>query len=193
MTDVVEKRVTVPADLAGEKVRLRETLLSDCNETYLSWLNDPEVNRFLETRFSSQNIETIAEFVRKTNSTVDSYLCAIIHRESGQHIGNIKVGPIHPFYRRADISYFVGDRSVWGQGCGSEAVALMTRFAFRDLGVRKLKAFVREFNAGSRRLLENNGYQLEGVLKKEERYDAESEWEDIFVYGLIVDDYPIHS
>lgn len=169
-------------------MQLRETLLSDCNETYLSWLNDDEVNRFLETRFSPQSIDTITEFVRKTNSGTDAYLCAIIHRGSGRHIGNIKVGPIHPFYKRADISYFVGDRSAWGQGCGSEAVALMTRFAFQELGVRKLKAFVREFNVGSRKVLENNGYQLEGVLKKEERYDDDSEWEDIFVYGLISDD-----
>jgi len=189
MANQAINRVTIPTDLVGEKVYLRETLLSDCNDVYLAWLNDDDVSRFLETRFSPQSIETITEFVSKTNSMPDSYLCAIIHRESGRHIGNIKVGPIHPFYRRADISYFIGDRSVWGQGCGSEAVALMTCFAFRDLRVHKLKAFVREFNIGSRKVLEHNGYQLEGMLKKEERYDASSEWEDVFVFGLLSTDY----
>ena len=186
-------RVAVPADLVGEKVCLREALLSDCNDHYLGWLNDIEVNRFLETRLAPQSIETITEFVHKTNSSSDSYLCAIIHLESGRHIGNIKVGPIHPHYRRADISYFIGDRSVWGQGCSSEAVALMTRFTFRDLGVRKLKAFVREFNVGSRKVLERNDYMLEGVLKNEERYDENSEWEDIFVYGLLSGGYHPHQ
>jgi RimJ/RimL family protein N-acetyltransferase len=166
-------------------VRLRETQVSDCNETYLSWLNDIEVNRFLETRLSPQSIETITEFVRKTNSTQDSYLCAIIHLESGKHIGNIKVGPIHPFYQWADVSYFIGDRSVWGEGCASEAVSLMIRFAFRDLGVRKLKASHMEFNSGSRKVLQNNGFQLEGVLRKEVRVDRSSQWEDVLVYGLL--------
>jgi len=147
------KRVIIPDDLQGDVVCLRETLLSDCNATYLGWLNDKEVNRYLETRFSPQNIKTITEFVHKTNTTPDSYLCAIVHKQSGRHVGNVKVGPIHPCYRRADISYFIGDRSVWGQGCGTEAIALMTRFAFRDLGVRKLKAFVRAFNFGSSKVL----------------------------------------
>ncbi len=182
-------RVKVPSDLVGDKVRLRETWVSDCNETYLSWLNDVEVNRFLETRLSAQSIETITEFVQKTNSTSDSYLCAIIHLESEKHIGNIKVGPIHPFYRRADISYFIGERSTWGGGCASEAVALMTRFAFRDLGLHKLKASYMEKNAGSGRVLQNNGFKLEGVLRKEARYDENSEWEDVLVYGLLRDEY----
>ncbi len=184
-------RVKVPSDLVGEKVSLRETQVSDCNEIYLSWLNDVEVNRFLETRLSAQSIETITEFVRKTNSTSDSYLCAIIHLESGKHIGNIKVGPIHPFYQRADVSYFIGERSVWGEGCASEAVALMTRFAFRDLGLRKLKASHMEKNVGSGRVLQNNGFQLEGVLRKEARYDENSEWEDVLVYGLLSDEYSV--
>jgi len=183
------KRIQIPEDLIGDKVLLREVMLSDCNDSYLNWLNDPEVNRFLETRFSVQSINAISDFVCKMNSTSDTYLCAIIHRKSEQHIGNIKVGPIHPFYRRADLSYFIGNHSMWGHGCGSEAVEIMTRFAFRDLGVRKLKAFIREFNVGSRRVLERNGFQLEGVLKKEERYERGSEWEDVYAYGLFADDF----
>ena len=182
-------RLPIPTDLVGEKVYLRETKLSDCNDIYLGWLKDKEVIRFLETRFYKQTLNTIRDFVEKTNSSNDSYLCAIIDIERDKHIGNIKVGPIHPFYRRAEISYFIGDRTAWGKGCASEAVSLMTKFSFRDLNVHKLRGLVREFNFGSRKVLENNGYRLEGILKTEEKYEQDSEWEDVYSYAILDEEY----
>lgn len=183
------KRALVPNNLSGKNIYLRETHLNDCNENYLSWLNDPESSRFLETRFANQSLNSIYDFVNKTNSSVDSYLCAIIDVHSDMHIGNIKVGPIHPFYKRAEISYFIGEKSYWGRGYATEAVSLMTKFAFRDLKLHKLRGLVREFNVGSKKVLEKNGYILEGVLRKEERFDKNSVWEDIYSYALLSSEY----
>ena len=37
--------------LERERVYLREVRLSDVKERYYQWMNDPEINRSLETRF----------------------------------------------------------------------------------------------------------------------------------------------
>jgi RimJ/RimL family protein N-acetyltransferase len=187
------ERINIPSDLIGHKVYLRCLKLEDCQEYYVSWLNDPEVNQFLETRFYPQSIESIKDFVSKTNNSNHSYLCAIVTVKEGRHIGNIKVGPLHPFYKRIDISYFIGDRDSWGKGYASEAVWLMTKFAFRDLEAHKVKGLVREYNLGSRKVLEKVGFKLEGILKSEEKLSQDSPWEDVYCYAMFYQNFQSNS
>jgi len=40
--------------------------LEDVNFNYLSWLNNPQVNQFLETRFEIQSIESISDYIKKS-------------------------------------------------------------------------------------------------------------------------------
>ena len=39
----------------GQAIRLRN-VLADCSPRYLGWLNDAQVNRYLETRFAPQSM-----------------------------------------------------------------------------------------------------------------------------------------
>ena len=102
------------AVIKGEKINLRTVEISDCKQYYLDWLNDKEVNQYLETRWTKQSIDKIKDFVQSIRDSRDSYLFAIIFK--GKHVGNIKIGPIHLKYKCADISYFIGDKTVWGGG-----------------------------------------------------------------------------
>jgi ribosomal-protein-alanine N-acetyltransferase len=54
-----ERAITDGERLVGSNVYLRLLEMSDCGERYLTWLRDPEVNRFLETRFVEQTEATI--------------------------------------------------------------------------------------------------------------------------------------
>jgi hypothetical protein len=38
--------------IEGKKIFLRNIELTDCTERYVSWLNDKEVNRYLESRLA---------------------------------------------------------------------------------------------------------------------------------------------
>lgn len=51
--------------LRGQRLYLREVRVSDVNERYYQWLNDPDINQYLETRFVPRSIENITEFVRR--------------------------------------------------------------------------------------------------------------------------------
>ena len=53
----------------AKRIFLRPLEKADCTNLYVSWLNDPEVNRYLETRHTPQTLETVEAFVSTVNAT----------------------------------------------------------------------------------------------------------------------------
>jgi [ribosomal protein S5]-alanine N-acetyltransferase len=153
------------AVVCGSRIHLREVRLSDVNERYYRWMNDPEVNRYLETRFVPQSLESIGEFVRHMTGKSDEPFFAICTNEGSEHIGNIKIGPINFRHRSADISLLIGEKSFWGKGYASEAISLVTKFGFEVINLNKLEAGCYEENEGSARAFEKCGYIREGLLR----------------------------
>jgi len=69
-------------------------------------------------------------------------------------------------YRKsAEIGYWIGE-SYWGKGIATKAIKLITKYGFEDLKLVRIHAGVFEFNIGSMKVLEKNGYKKEGVFKK---------------------------
>jgi len=169
--------------LVGERIYLREVRAGDVNAGYRTWLNDAEVNQYLETRFVPRSIENIAAYVRDLDGKSESVFLAICLKENGIHVGNIKVGPINWIHRFADISLFIGDKSQWGRGLGSEAISLVTRFAFKELNLNRLQAGCYRSNLGSSRAFEKCGFQREGILRKK-RF-SKGDYEDELLLGLL--------
>ena len=153
--------------LNSSRLCLRALVPSDLNAIYLGWLNDPEVNRYLETRFLLQTQEALQSYWQAHRDDPASPWFAICLVGDGRHIGNIKLGPIQWLHRRADLSLFIGERSCWGQGYASEAIALVRDWGFRELDLQKLNAGIYAGNIGSRRAFEKCGFELEGTLRLE--------------------------
>ena len=158
-------------EIEGVKISLRAVAIEDCNDTYLTWLNNPNVNGFLETRWSTQTLDVIKSFVEGIRQSNHSYLFAITIREGAnggtRHIGNIKIGPINPFYAYADISYFIGEEDCWGKGIATEAISLVCKFGFEELGLHKIQAGVFGKNIGSIKALKRVGFKNEGCLREQ--------------------------
>ena len=166
--------------LKGKNIILHPLGISDCTDEYVEWLNDPEINRYLETRWEEQTRYTIEIFLEEMEKSENSVLFGIFL--DGKHVGNIKIGPVNWHHLYADVSYFIGDRSVWGQGLATEAVLLVSRFGFEQLGLNKCKAGSYSGNTGSMRVLEKVGYRQEGCLKDE--LLGPNGREDHLLYGL---------
>jgi RimJ/RimL family protein N-acetyltransferase len=64
----------------------------------------------------------------------------------------------------AEVGYWLG-RSCWGRGIATEALCLITDYAFERLGLLRLFALPFEDNAASIRVLEKAGFQREGRLR----------------------------
>jgi [ribosomal protein S5]-alanine N-acetyltransferase len=146
----------------GESIVLRSVEQNDCNEEYISWLNDPRVNEYLETKWENQNLKKLKSFVEEMSKSLDSCLLAIIDRSTDRHIGNIKIGPINRNHQYTDISYFIGETSAWGKGYAGEAVSLVTSYLFNEMKIHSIVASVYSGNIASQKVLEKSGYILRG-------------------------------
>lgn len=78
-------------------------------------------------------------------------------------IGLILNGDV--YIKSAEIGYWLGE-SFWGKGVTTEAVRQMTEYVFYYFDLVRLYAEVFENNKASMRVLEKNGFYLEGVRRK---------------------------
>jgi [ribosomal protein S5]-alanine N-acetyltransferase len=173
--------------ISGDRVYLREVRVSDVNEQYYNWLNDPEINQYLETRFVPRSRANIEEFVKRIDGNENEPFFAICLHEDDRHVGNIKIGPINWHHRSADISLFVGDKSLWGKGVATEAIALLTGFGFRTLNLNKIKAGCYGGNLGSAKAFEKCGYLREGLLR--EQFISHGQKIDMIILGITASDF----
>lgn len=183
------RRVEVDERFVGSRITLRLVTLADCTDRYVAWLEDPEVNRYLETRWSTQDLASVRSFVAGMLERDDSYLFAIVDNSAGSHVGNIKLGPIQPRHAFADVSYFIGERSAWGKGFASEAIRMVAGIAFERLDLHRVQAGLYEGNVGSARALEKAGFTMENRQRKQLRGAGPDAWEDHVWYGLLREEW----
>lgn len=81
------------------------------------------------------------------------------------------------YVKSAEVGYWVGEE-FWGRGVATEALRQMTEYAFYYFDLVRLYAEVFENNKASMRVLEKNGYYLEGVRRKA-----------VFKNNVLMDDY----
>ena len=64
-----------------------------------------------------------------------------------------------------EIGYRVNER-LWGRGIATKAVQAMTDYLFENVGINRIQATVMPENTKSKRVLEKNGFQREGLLRQ---------------------------
>lgn len=150
--------------IVGEKVFLKILSEDDVDENYVEWLNDNEVTRFLESRWRAHSLEDLREYIKTINGSLNDILLGI-HLKNQEHIGNIKIGQIHPVHRFGDLGFLIG-RKYWNKGYGTEAIKLATEYAFKELNLNKLFAGIYCKNGGSYKAFMKAGYVEVGRLKR---------------------------
>lgn len=65
----------------------------------------------------------------------------------------------------AELGYWLGEK-YWGEGITSSAIKGIINYGFNELGLERIFAKPLEHNTASRRVLEKNGFKLEGIMKK---------------------------
>ncbi len=140
----------------------------DITIKYLNWMNDPEIHKYTEQRYKKHSLADIRKFVVEKNKSKNEFLFGIFieKRNENLHIGNIKLGPINFFHKNAEISYFIGEKKLWGKGYGSLAIKKIIALA-KKMRIKKLKAGFYEMNTGSKKVLIKNGFKIEGKFKSE--------------------------
>ena len=157
--------------LETERLVLEPISLYHCTDTYLGWLNDPDVYKWLETR-GGQNMQMLESFV-KSHVKKRTYMWAVKIKESNKHIGNIKMDPINSPHGLGEFGILMGDKSEWGKGYASEASQKIMNYFFEKKNpLRKITLGVVEENVAAVKLYEKLGFEKEGVYKKHVNYDG---------------------
>ena len=152
--------------LETNRLYLRTLAVEDASQQYVNWLNDHDVNQFLETRHSIQTIISCRKFVDETNKDKNSHLFGIFNKTNNQHIGNAKIGFINKQHGTGEISLFIGEKSSWGKGYGKETICCLTQYGFESLDLARIEAGCYEKNTASLQSFLSLGYSVEGFFRK---------------------------
>ena len=152
--------------LETERLILSSVTLADCSENYLSWLNDKDVNMYLESGFYQHNMQGLVDFVNGYQSNKKAVFLVIRLKENDKHIGNIKIDKINYIHRNCEYGIMMGDKTEWGKGYAKEASIAIINYAFEELGLNKVNLGVIDSNDVAVKLYEKIGFVVEGVLKQ---------------------------
>lgn len=156
-------------------VRLFQLEESHVGGPYVGWMADPEINKFLESRFSAHNEASIKAYVGAMRQSPTNLFCGIHSLDLDRHVGNIKLGPIDREHQRGEIGIMIGDRDAWGLGIGTAAIIAICAIAKHELRLRKITAGCYASNVGSQRAFEKAGFSVEGIRPRHYILDGRDE------------------
>ena len=170
---MADKNILKEKILEGARLYLRPVRASDANEAYADWLNDEEINQYLESRFVKHTPESIGAYIEKILQNKDIFFFAMVRKDNNRHIGNIKLGPIDWRHKLGDIGIIIGDKDSWGKGYATEAIDILSEFSFSELGLHKLTAGAYMNNVGSVKAFQRAGFSEEGIRKSHYLFNGE--------------------
>ncbi|MDS9473349.1 GNAT family N-acetyltransferase [Sporosarcina pasteurii] len=115
------------------------------------------------------------------------YNFGIFDAKTSELIGHISLYSIKRLpFSSGFVGYSIDERQI-GRGIGTEALRLVTAFAFNSVALHRVEAYVSPRNAGSIAVLEKSGYLREGLLRK--ILYINGVWEDHYMYAILEDDF----
>jgi RimJ/RimL family protein N-acetyltransferase len=184
-------RIDLPDELIGPRVRLRPYREADAPalweaidesraalDVWMPWASEyrtpadalPSV-RYLQARWLLREELTVG----------------IFDRQSGRLLGGSGLARMDWVIRRFEIGYWVRTSAV-GQGYATEATQVLTRFAFDQLGARRVEIRMDPRNARSRAVPERLGFTFEGCLRSAFR-GVGGQVQDSLVFALLPDEF----
>jgi RimJ/RimL family protein N-acetyltransferase len=147
------------------RVYLR-ALEPDDYKVSIAWRQDEQIWQMVVGRryFVSEDYEK-RWVARAVEGSPTGLRLAVCLKSSGKYIGNVYLNGIDFFNRHCASSVLIGDKTCWGAGYATEALLLLLRHAFFDLGLERIEARVLLTSRASCRLHEKCGFQTEGVLR----------------------------
>ena len=112
--------------------------------------------------YTEKDAEEYIDFILNSNPN-DTFAYAIdVDGRAVGSIGAFRQRNIH--FRTAELGYYLSEE-YWGRGIMTIAVKQICEKLFSETDILRIFAEPFENNAGSRRVLEKAGFQLEGILK----------------------------
>ena len=152
-------------------------------ETIAKLANDRDIAKTtarLPYPYTVTDAKTWVDYVLSTES---EHVFAIAEKKTMMGV----IGLVHePEHNRAELGYWLG-KPYWNKGIATVSAEMMLGYAFGVLRVNKVYAHVFSANPASAKVLEKNGFKLEGCLKQ--HFKRMGTMHDLLCYGLLMENY----
>lgn len=153
-------------DLKTKRLHLRIFKVSEITQEYVKALNNEEVIGLTESRYRTWNLKEAKVYVQKmANIPGQSLLVGIFIKNEKRHIGNIRLHSFSEFNKRAEIGILIWDQNEWGKGYATEALEVLIKYMFKNLGLHKICAEYYSQNLSSQKIFKKLGFKKEGTFK----------------------------
>ena len=169
--------------LEGEKVRLRPVCEGDLPH-FQRWLNDPDVLQWL-TLPKGPTLEEERDWWEAEQRNPDDIVWAV-ETLDGRLLGDLALRP-NPLGRWADLGIFIGEKTLWGRGYGTDAVRTALRYAFAGMRLNRVSLTTDELNARALRCYEKCGFVREGLLRQHRLVDGQ--FRDSALMGVLREEF----
>lgn len=148
-------------ELESERLILKPLTLQHLSKTYVSWMNDIDVYRYLETggNYTYKDLELYL----KDQEEKKILFWAIHLKSNNKHIGNIKIDPIDSEINSGEYGIMMGDKTEWGKGYAKEVTLKIIKFCFETINLSQITLGVIENNKSALKLYKNLGFIVEKV------------------------------
>jgi len=168
----------------GERVRLRRVEREDLPR-FVQWLNDAEVREHLAAVYPMSHVHEEQWFADtlKLEPALQPFAIDVRAAEAWIHVGGTALHNVDWRNRSAELGIFLGDKSIWGAGYGTDALRTFVAWAFRELNLNRVWLKVYEDNARGIRCYEKVGFRREGRLRQDRFHSGR--YQDTLLMGLL--------
>jgi ribosomal-protein-alanine N-acetyltransferase len=176
-------------ELKGTKVTLRTSTPADAKAGYKLVHNNQDILKWLCWKGPKDRAELEATYgITWPRDAREGTKYAFAVDENGMpgvFIGSIDVR-IFRYATQFEAGYWLGE-PYWGKGYAEEALALICYFCFKHLGAEVITSSAFTGNGASRRVMEKNGFEFEGALRKQIFKDGK--WIDLWHLSLLREEW----
>lgn len=150
----------------GERVYLRGSERSDI-PLFTRWFNDGETVSYLSMREPMSQAGEEQWFTRMLEQEgKDAHHFVMCRIEDDLPLGTIGLFRVDQINGSAGIGISIGEKELWGQGYGTDAMNALLDFGFGQLRLERMWLEVYDFNERAIRSYEKCGFVLEGTQRR---------------------------
>lgn len=172
----------------GDRIRLRAIEREDL-PLFVNWLNDKEVIAGVLQYLPFSLADEEQWFSEMQKNPVDEHPMIIEVRQDDEWlpVGDCGFHKIDWRCRAGKVGILIGEKRLWNQGYGTEAMRLLLRHGFTTLNLNRISLDVFENNPGAIRSYEKIGFIHEG--RKRQAMYKDGRYIDVLQMSVLKDEW----
>ncbi|TDE30854.1 N-acetyltransferase [Nonomuraea mesophila] len=169
--------------LTGNRVRLRALEPAD-SEALWRWYHDPETGRWMSSGPPISLAQNMEKGANRPRNTFEQMTLGIETLDGGRLIGYVVLGDTDLIQGDATLdSIAIADPDYRGGGYATDALRVICRYAFEEMGLHRVTLWVVADNTAAVRAYTRVGFVEEG--RRREAFRTKGKRHDFLMMGLL--------